>query len=113
MSKSNNITIPVTNGQNVNVLHDTWNDIETYPKQAKHDDFSSFSDRFITQTSTPIGKDDLNVRDVTATIDPDVSSLQQKIKSLKETIISLQDKVNKKCDPVHHKTQTIVQYVDS
>jgi hypothetical protein len=48
----------------------TSDDIETYPKQVKHDDFPSFSDRFITQTSTPIGKDDLNVSNVTATIDP-------------------------------------------
>jgi hypothetical protein len=113
VSKSNNIAIPVTNGQDVSLLHDTSDDIETYPKQVKHDDFPSFSDRFITQTSTPIGKDDLNVSDVTATIDPVVGSLQQEIKNLREIIISLQDKVNKKCDPVHQQTQLSVQYVDS
>jgi hypothetical protein len=113
VSKSNNITIPVTNDQDVSLLHDTSDDIETYPKQVKHDNFPSFSDRFITQTSTPIGKDDLNVSDVTATIDPVVSSLQQEIKNLREIIISLQDKVNKKCDPVHQQTQPSVQYVDS
>ena len=115
VSKSNNITIPVTIGQDVSLLHDTSDDIETYPKQVKHDDFPSFSERFITQTSTPIGKDDLNVSDVKATIDPVVSSLhvQQEIKNLREIIISLQDKVNKKCDPVHQLTQTSVQYVDS
>jgi hypothetical protein len=33
VSKSNNITIPVTNGQDVSLLHDTSDDIETYPKQ--------------------------------------------------------------------------------
>jgi hypothetical protein len=113
VSKSNNITIPVTNDQDVSLLHDTSDDIETYPKQVKHDNFPSFSDRFITQTSTPIGKDDLNVSNVTATIDPVVSSLQQEIKNLREIIISLQDKVNKKCDPVHQQTQPSVQYVDS
>jgi hypothetical protein len=113
VSKSNNIAIPVTNGQDISLLHDTSDDIETYPKQVKHDDFPSFSDRFITQTSTPIGKDDLNVSDVTATIDPVVGSLQQEIKNLREIIISLQDKVNKKCDPVHQQTQPSVQYVDS
>jgi hypothetical protein len=52
-------------------------------------------------TESIIGKDDLNVSDVTATIDPVISSLQQGIKNLREIIISLQDKVNKKCDPVH------------
>jgi hypothetical protein len=36
VSKSNNITIPVTNDQDVSLLHDTSDDIETYPKQVKH-----------------------------------------------------------------------------
>lgn len=111
VSKSNNITIPVANRQEVSLLHDISDDIETYPKQVKHDDFPSFSDRFL--TSTPIGKDDINVTDVTATTDPVVISLQQEIKNLKEIIVSLQDKVNKICDPVHQQTQTFDQYVDS
>jgi hypothetical protein len=79
--------------------------------QVKHDDFPSFSDRFITQTSTPIGKDDLNVSNVTATIDPVVSSLQQEIKNLREIIISLQDKANKKCDPMHQQTNLALEYL--
>jgi len=83
VSKLNNSTIPVANGQDVSLLHDTSDDIQTYPKLVKHDDFPSFSDRFITQTSTPIGKDDLNDSDMTATINRVVRSLQQEIKKLK------------------------------
>jgi len=83
VSKLNNSAIPVANGQDVSLLHDASDDIETYPKKVKHDDFPSFSDRFITQTSTPIGKDDLNDSDMTATINRVVRSLQQEIKKLK------------------------------